>query len=157
MKFSAREDIEVPVEAVFRAVTDFESFERSALRRGIQVQRVNRRAYPGTLIAWDAEFHYRGKKRLLQAELTDMDHPHRIMLQSVSGGIEGYFLVDLLELSRTRTRINVEMEMKPKTISSRLMIHSLRLAKNRLTKRFKERTGQFADEIEEQYKSGELG
>ncbi|MCK4712108.1 MAG: SRPBCC family protein, partial [Marinosulfonomonas sp.] len=76
MKFSTKEDIEAPIEAVFKAVSDFNAFERFALRRGARVQRVDRKTHPQTTIAWDIEFPYRGKKRQLLAELTEFDAPH---------------------------------------------------------------------------------
>ena len=41
MKFSAREDIDGAIEDVFRFLTDFEAFERQAIRRNVDVQRTD--------------------------------------------------------------------------------------------------------------------
>ncbi len=39
MKFSSKEDIEIPIEQTFDMLNDFEGFERAVLRRGGQVRR----------------------------------------------------------------------------------------------------------------------
>lgn len=157
MKFTTKEDIEAPIEAVFRVVSNFDALERSALRRGARVQRVDSRNYPGTTMAWDVEFQFRGKMRKMLAELTEFDSPNRLLVQSVSGGIEGNFLIDLVALSRNRTRLAMSIEIKPKTLSARLLVQSLRLAKKNLTKRYKIRVAYFATDIEDRYKGGRLG
>ncbi len=156
MKFSTKEDIEAPIEAVFKAVSDFNAFERFALRRGARVQRVDRKTHPQTTIAWDIEFPYRGKKRQFLAELTEFDAPHHILLPFLSGGINGDVLIDLVALSRNRTRLSIAFEIRPKTLPARLIVQSLRLAKNKLTNRYKMRVANFAMEIEDGYKRGRL-
>jgi len=156
MKFTTNEDIEAPIEAVFDAVSNFEAMERSALRRGARVQRVDRKTYAKTLISWDVQFSFRGKTRNLLAELTEFDAPNRILVQSLSGGIKGDFLIELVAHSRNRTRLSMEMEIRPKNLSARLLIQSMRLAKNKLTKQYKMRVAKYATEIENRHKSGRI-
>ena len=56
MKFSTNEDVEAPIDAVFEMLCDFESFERAAMRRGAEVQRVDQLVAPGVGMIWDAVF-----------------------------------------------------------------------------------------------------
>jgi len=156
MKFTAKEDIEAPIDAVFRAVSDFDAFERSALRRGAQVQRVSQKTYSETLIAWDVTFPFRGKKRKMLAELVEFDSPHRVLFKSMSSGIKGEAVLDLVALSRGRTRLSVVLDFKPKTLAARVMIQSLRIAKNRLNTRYRMRVASFASDIEDRFKTGRL-
>lgn len=156
MKFTSKEDIEAPIDAVFSAVSNFSTIERSALRRGASVQRVDRKTHPSTTIAWDVGFVFRGKKRDMLVELTDLDAPNRMLVQSLSGGLEGEVSVDLVALSKNRTRMAIELEVRPKSLSARLMVQSLRLAKTKLTKRFRGKVAGFADNIEDRYKDGRL-
>jgi carbon monoxide dehydrogenase subunit G len=147
MIFTTKEDIEAPIETVFAAVSDFEGFERTALRRGAKVQRTTPKT-PSAQIAWNIEATTRGKKRNILAELTEMDNPTRLFIESASGGLTANTSVDLVELSRNRTRLKIEFEIKPRTLGARLLVQSLRLAKNSLTKKFKQRIAQFATDIE---------
>ena len=156
MIFTTKEDIEAPIDAVFRAVSNFNAFERSALRRGARVQRVDRKTHPSTSIAWDVGFSFRGKKRDMLVELTEYDAPNRILAQSLSGGLEGEVSVELVTLSKNRTRMAIDLEIKPKTLSARLMVQSMRLAKGKLTKRYRLKVADFANDIEDKYKDGRL-
>ena len=58
---------------------------------------------------------------------------------------------DLVALSRSRTRIMVALDLKPQNLSARLLVQSLKLAKNALTKKFKKRVGDYAKDMDERY------
>ena len=149
MKFSAKEDIEAPIEAVFDMVSDFEGIERSALRRGAEVQRVDAMRASGVGMEWDVAFMMRGRRREVRLTLSGFEPPNSIRVDATSTGMTGHFAVDLLALSRTRTRMSVELELKPQNLSSRLLIQSLKLAKTNLTKRFKLRVAEYVRTMED--------
>ena len=151
MKFSTKEDIEAPIDAVFEMLCDFEGFERSAMRRGAEVQRVDKLAVPGVGMMWNAVFEMRGKRRELQIEMVTFDRPNDIALESTSPGLIGQMGFELMALSRSRTRINVELEVKPLTLSARLLVQSMKLAKASLTKKYKVRVAEYAKGMEERY------
>ncbi|HCI07161.1 MAG TPA: hypothetical protein DE314_07355, partial [Sulfitobacter sp.] len=61
MKFSTREDVEVPIDQAFALICDFDAYERSAMRRGAEVRRVDDLSKPGVGMKWAASFKMRGK------------------------------------------------------------------------------------------------
>lgn len=156
MKFSSHEDIEAPIEEVFGDVTDFQAFERQALRRGAEVQRVDDLIQPGPGMMWDAAFDLRGKRREVRIELTRLDPPNGLLAESRSPGMEGRFEVDLVALSRGRTRLSVTLSLEPKTLSARLLVQSMKLARKSLTRRFRKRVADFATELENRHKKATL-
>jgi len=151
MKFSTNEDIEAPIDEVFEMFCDFESFERSAMRRGADVQRTDRMTVPGVGMTWRAAFELRGKPRKIDLEMVTFDRPHEIVLESTSPGMVSRTSFELIALSRNSTRIRVELEVKPLNLSARLLVQSLKLAKNSLTKKFKLRVAEHAKVMEERY------
>jgi len=153
MKFSTREDVEVPIDQAFALICDFDAYERSAMRRGAEVRRVDDLSKPGVGMKWAASFKMRGKKRNLELEMTRFDQPTEICVLSSTSGIGGTGQIELLALSRGRTRILVEFELKPTNLSARLLVQSLKLAKNSLTKRYKLRVAEFAKNIEDRHKA----
>ncbi len=151
MKFSTNEDIEAPVDAIFEMLCDFESFERSAMRRGAEVQRIDQMTNPGVGMTWQAAFDLRGKRRQIELEMVTFDRPQEIVLESTSPGMLGTTRFELIALSRSRTRVRVELEVKPLNLSARLLVQSLKLAKNSLGKKFKTRVAEYAKGMEERY------
>ncbi len=151
MKFSTKEDIEAPIQFVFEQVTNFQAFERSALRRGAEVQRVDNLSSPGVGMAWDVAFKMRGKRRELKMELTSLDVPNGLVLTSRSSKMGGHMVIDLVALSRGRTRMSTEIELKPINLSSRLLVQSLKLARSNLTGRYKLRVAEFARDLEDRF------
>ena len=144
MKFSAREDIEAPIDQVFARVTDFATFERQMLRRGAEVRRVDA-GQPVTVgSAWDVAFTFRSRERRLQATVTRLDPPSDLVIAIAGNGMDGVTTVELVALSPRRTRLSVTIELSARSLSARLLLQSLKLAKSNLSNRFKKRVSEFA-------------
>ena len=151
MKFTAQEDIGAPIDHVFSQVSDFAALERSALRRGIEVQRVLDPGEPGPGMKWDTTFMLRGKRRRMSIELTGYDAPNGMKAVSVSPNTAGRMDLDLVALSRQRTRLTLTIDMEPTTLAARLVFQSLKLARGNLNRRFRKRAADFARDLEERY------
>lgn len=148
MKFSTREDIEVPAEAVFAAVSDFAAFERAALRHGAEVARTDLAAMPGPGMTWSVRFRARGRMRRVICTLDHFDPPNALVCGLDGGSFSGALTVNLVALSRGRTRMAVQLELRPQTIAARLLIQTARLNRGGWTRRFEERVQKFAAGIE---------
>ena len=151
MNFSTKEDIEAPIAAVFAMLSDFELFERAAIRRGADVNRVGDHSTPHVGQTWEAHFTFRKKPRQTRVELVTYDQPTDMVFESVSGGLNTTLDIDLVALSPRRTRISVSFEIKPRTLPARLFVQSMKLAKSNLTKRYKLRVADFARDIEHRH------
>jgi len=152
MKFSTREDIEAPIAYVYAQITDFQGFERQAMRRGADVQRIDGTGAINVGSAWDVAFKFRGKDRKMKASIATLESPTLLEINTVAAGLDGASSVELVALSRNRTRISVTVEMSPRSLSARLLLQSLKLAKNSLTRKFKLRVTDFAEEVELRYR-----
>ncbi|WP_299147031.1 SRPBCC family protein [uncultured Tateyamaria sp.] len=149
MKFSTREDIAAPIDQVFDALCDFEGFERQAMRRGADVQRIDPLTQPGVGMKWKTAFDMRGRRRDVDIEMARFDAPNEMVFDAKSSGMEGRFDIELLALSRSRTRMNIALEVTPLNLSARLLVQSLKLAKTNLTKRFKLRVADYTKGLED--------
>ena len=155
MQLTAREDIAAPIDRVFDAVSDFDGFERAILRRGAEIVRTDtlRRSAPG--MSWDTRFVYRGKMRRVQAELTRLDRPEALHLVTASPGLEGSLSVDLVSLSPRETRMEVRLVLTPRSMTARLMVQSMRLAKRSILRKYRRGVRKFARDIETRFGEGQ--
>lgn len=152
MKLNARQDIDAAPAAVFRALADFDHWERAALRRGVDVQRTDPGAdtaalpvsapraepppWPVAGMAWRIGFSWRGRPRRLAFDLAAIDVPHALRFAGASAAAEGTLAIDVVALGARRTRLSMSLEVKPRTLAARLFIQSLRLARGRVATRF---------------------
>lgn len=151
MQFSAKEDIEAPIAFVFAQVTDFAAFERQAMRRGAEVRRRDSMVRPGVGSAWDIAFKYRGKDRQIRAEISAFDPPHGYSVASTSPGLTGGLAVELVSLSRARTRLSITLDVEARSIGTRILLQSLRLAKGNVTRRLENRLASFAVQVQDRF------
>ena len=149
MKFSTTEDIGAPIERVFSLATEFDGYERAAMRRGATVLRLDSLSNPGPGMIWRANFLMRGREREVELQIVHFDSPNEVAVSSASPGMEGSGTMKLIALSKSRTRMALEFEIAATTLSARLLLQSMKLAKATLNKRFKLRTSQFAKSIED--------
>lgn len=150
MRFTTREDIGLPAETVFAAISDFDGFERAALRRGADVTRTGVAGEPGS--GWRVKFRHRGRERELVSTIARFEPPAGIASRGSVGGIDGVLAIELLVLAPERTRLVVDLDVTPRTLPARLALQSLRLAKGNLTRRFKTRVERFARELEARHR-----
>jgi carbon monoxide dehydrogenase subunit G len=145
MKLNAREDIELPIAEVWSFLTDYEVFERAAMRRGAEVQRTGTGAGAPS---WSVSFRFRGKQRTVALQQTRAEAPSTLAFSGEGRQLAGTVGIELMELGPRRTRMMVSAEMRPLTLAARLFLQSLKLARGRVVQRFQSRVAQLAGMIE---------
>ena len=145
---STQEDISAPASFVFARLTDYDSLERRALRRGAKVTRSGQ---IGVGTTWTAEFRLRGKDRKLKATLLEYVTDEKLSYEACIKGMEFSFSVKLVALTRSRTRMVVSTNAKATTLTARILLQSFKLAKQRAQKRFPNRVSDWAETIEDAY------
>ncbi len=151
MQFSTHADIQAPIAWVFQQLSDFPAFERQAMRRGADLRRVDDLPRPGLGSAWDVQFQFRGRDRQLRAEVTGFEVPSSLVITAVSPNMGGVSTVELVSLARTTTRMTVSLEVTAKSLSARLLLQSLKLAKGNLTRKFETGVSGYALNLQDRY------
>ena len=153
MKFAAKQDIEAPATFVYQALCDFEAWERAGMRRGAEIARTDKLRNPGAGMSWKVSFQFRGKQRKMEVRLLNMVPSSKLEFAALSGAIDATMTLELVEMSTRRTRLHVVSNITPLTLTAKLFIQSLRLARARADRKFAARIQPIAADIEERYSS----
>jgi hypothetical protein len=151
MKLTAKTDLEVPAAFVFASLIDHQSWEREAVRNGVEIERPADAPLTGVGATWRIRAHFRGKARKLLIRIDELLPEQRIGFAVDSPSAEGTIQIDVMVLSPRRTRLRTDVEIKPKTLAARLFINTMRLAKGRVVSRFESRLGKLGARIKERY------
>ncbi len=149
MQFSAREDIEAPIHAVFDMVADFDRFERMAIRRGLEIRRIGTPDQVMAGTSWETVVTIRGKPRHINVVLTNCEAPSLMRFEALSKGMSGETVIELMALSQRRTRLSINTSVAAKTLPARLLLQSLKLGRSRIKRQFQVRFSEFARNLEE--------
>ncbi|MCW1918940.1 SRPBCC family protein [Rhodobacter sp. KR11] len=152
MKLVARYDVDVPVNFVWAEITDFEAWERMAMRRGAEVTRTDRMTQKGAGMAWALGFAFRGQARKATLAVHLMTEPEKLTVSGQSALADVTMAISLMDLTSTRTRIEVKTELKPRTIAARLYVQGLKLARKKVERQYANRISQLAVEIEDRFR-----
>lgn len=153
MKLATKKDIEAPIAKVWAALSDYEAWERSAMRRGVDVERTDKLTKPGPGMSWIARFAYRARTRKADMRLTEMTGPGLLAFTLASDAVDVAAKVELIEMSARRTRMHLTSEVKPRSLGARLFLQSLRLARAKVDRKFDAKVGQLALELETRAKA----
>ncbi|MFN7223808.1 MAG: SRPBCC family protein [Paracoccaceae bacterium] len=148
MHFSSRTDIEAPIEFVFASLSDFEGWERAAMRRGADVSRTDKLRAPGIGMGWHVRFRFRGKDRDLEIALSGLDRDTQLAFVAKGRMLAGDLSMDLLALAPKRTRLVMHVDVRPLTIAARLFLQSMKLAKGSIQTKLNKRLDHLAADIE---------
>ncbi|MEM6577149.1 MAG: SRPBCC family protein [Pseudomonadota bacterium] len=153
MQFVAHEDVDAPVDYVFTQLSDFTALERSALRRGADIQRTDSKTTPGPGMTWKASYDLRRTLMNMALELTQFDPPNGMVIEGHSTTLDGLITLDLVALSRLRTRISLRVDVRARTLPARLFLQSFKLARVHPGVTFKRMAASYATRLEERYKT----
>ena len=151
MKLTAKTDLEVPAAFVFATLIDSASWEREAVRNGVEVERPQDSPDSGVGASWRIRGHFRGKARKVLVRIDELTPGQRLALMMDSPSIEGISRLEVMVLSPRRSRLRADLEVKPKTLAARLFINTMRLAKGRVQARFEQGLGTLGTRIKDRY------
>lgn len=153
MKFSTREDLEVPVDAVWDMFTDVAHWERLARRRGVTLARLDQLTEFEPGMIWDVGFTLRGKTRQLELRLAGVEPRQRLVFAGTSANFDVTVTLDFVALSPRRSRVIAGSEIRPRNLGARVVLQSLKLARARIDAKYEARVAHLCNEIEGRFRA----
>jgi hypothetical protein len=151
MKLTAKTDLEAPVEFLHAYLCDNATWEREAIRRGVEVERPADMPLTGVGAGWRIRVPFRGRVRKVLLRVDEIVQDQTIAYSFEGQALVGNSVLEMKALSPRRSRLKVTIEAKPKTLAARLFLNTLRLARRKVEERLEKRVGQLGARIEERY------
>ena len=151
MKLTAKTDLEAPVEFLHAYLCDNATWEREAIRRGVEVERPADMPLTGVGAGWRIKVPFRGRVRKVLLRVDEIVQDQTIAYSFEGQALVGTTVLEMKALSPRRCRLKVTIDAKPKTLAARLFLNTLRLARRKVEERFEKRVGQLGARVEERY------
>ena len=135
MKFKVSEDVDASTGLTWARFTDFSGIEADALGRGADLARVGNWTDPKAGCGWRGSAKIRGRLRPVTAEITTLTDPEVCVITTTVGGMEAVYEMTFLELRPNMTRVQVVLDLSANTLSARLALQTLKLARGRVMQR----------------------
>ncbi len=135
MKFKVSEDVDAPADTTWARFTDFSGIEAEALGRGAELARVGNWTAPAVGCGWRGSARIRGRVRPLTSSITTLDAPEACTISTTVGGMQAVYELTFLDLRPDMTRVQVVLDLSANTLSARLALQTLKLARGRVLQR----------------------
>ena len=132
MKFKVSEDVDAPQEMVWARFTDFSGFEEDARGRGAILNRVGNWTQTVQGVEWRGEVTVRGKSRPITAKVTQLVPQELCIVDSRIGGMNCHQEIIFVPLSTTVTRVALMLDLSADTLTARLLLQTMKLARGRV-------------------------
>ncbi|WP_424965446.1 SRPBCC family protein [Dinoroseobacter sp. S375] len=154
MQFKASEVVTGPVEDVFAGLSDMAHYERMALENGIEVKRLDKLPRPGPGMRWQIPFRARGRDRIAEMTLVTLHAPQKMRFEGAVQGLQ--FEVDVLAeaLDPNATEITVATKTRAKSITAKVLLQSMKLARDSLNKGYRQRVRKALRQLEDRLHAG---
>jgi carbon monoxide dehydrogenase subunit G len=149
MRLTTRQDIDLPPDVVFDALSDLPKWEREARRQGIGLVRTDALGPAGGPgMCWDATFDWRERRRHASVSLDTLERPTLMTFSGEGDSLAVSLRIDVQALASGRSRLTVTVEVKPRSVLARVFVQTLRLGRARLETRFRDRIATIAADLE---------
>lgn len=135
MKFKVSEDVDAPADLVWARFTDFSAIETDAKRRGADLARVAQWDTPRQGAQWRGQVQVRGRMRPLVSSIQTFAPGERCDILSTIGGVTAAYELTFLTLRPDMTRVQAMLNLSANTLSARLALQTLKLARGRVMTR----------------------
>lgn len=157
MKFKVAEDVDAPTGFVFERMTEFTQVEDDLRRRGVELQRQGNWARAERGVRWRGAATVRGKQRPIEAELSRLEPDETAVVDSRIGGMDCTYELSFVTLQPEVTRVAATLELKPNTLTARLIIQTLKLARGRVLQRMTASLARQGNQIEADWRRAGQG
>ncbi|MDO5622001.1 MAG: hypothetical protein Q4G24_11080 [Paracoccus sp. (in: a-proteobacteria)] len=147
MKFSTREDTDIPADVLFDSISNFARAEKLLIRRGASVRRIDPSQEPGAGMAWLVGFDWRGKRRELRLDVVQFDRPERLSIAGMADSYQIRLDMTVIALTRQKSRLIVETEVRPRNMRARLVLQTAKLGKSQLDQRYAKQISKYIQEM----------
>lgn len=133
-KISAKSVVELEKSAAFDRLLNLPELERKARVSGVKlVQLSGNGIEPGA--SWQLDAKIRGRQTSFQLMIRELQQPDLVLLELISMPFTGHIQIYLKHKNQHLTTIRLNLSADPKTLSARLILHSLKLTKHRQRRR----------------------
>lgn len=139
MKLKVSEDAQSPVDAAFAVLTDYAAIEDELRNHGVTITRLGGWRDVALGVAWSGRGQLRGKTRQIDAKVSALEPGRMVEIEARVGGMKVLHETRLVPLGERVTRINITLDLRPDTLSARLLVQSLKLARGRILERMEHR------------------
>lgn len=135
MKFRVSDDVEAPIDWVWEGFTDFGAIEADIRARDADLSRVGDWKEAALGVAWRGSVPVRGKVRAIDARIATFVPGEHLQVESQIGGMTCSYDVAFSALSEEITRVAITLELKASTLSARLLLQTLKIARRKVIQR----------------------